>query len=795
MDITLVNFRCYRQRTFHLPFGVNLIDGPSGRGKTTILTAIKYGLFGDVTKVTTYGEKKTSVEIKWNDMHLVRTNIPSRLVVRISGRSYEDDAAQEVVLRLFGHHFDITSYMVQKGVTQFFTLPGSQRLLILEQLALLGEDSIRRMKESIQLDLKEKRKALERVEHHLEVLESQLGTEPTFHKRVGFRTVADIQRTIAFLQATKAAWSTERSHLQRSLQQTYESQKRQSEQSLLHKNLIDAIRRDQGETQRLQTEIVTLQQAEQAIDVEQYQSMLRKHEQYVHYQQKSEEARNKEAAYEELVSRELDRWQQERQEWHAKRSVVPNVSVLRKQKKEWEDRQSTWKKLKTVQSELQSERLQSIESRLEATKKNHDKVEQFLVNTEARKCIQSCPSCRTSLVVQSGLIQRVTGEPMTDTEKKLEQDYTVKLPLLKKQFQSQSALLLLREEHQRTEKELLMDVGAVTETEAEKEAARIASELDSVIRSEQINQMVEQQLKRLEDQHPATRFADLKQKAEQCRAQLRCLPEGEASSIPIEELHLALQQASTRRSEIERLNQSLRALQTNLDRSEAQLRSLQVDQHDYSVEVEELLRRQDRAANQEANAERGWNDLLGYADETIRFVSFRAKERVIKDQKLFRAIYIAQLEQLERLMQHMIHAEGVCLEQFIRRVNQKLAWYLMHFFPDQSVQMELCSEKEQKSGKVKNEICVQVVQHHQVTDLKNLSGGEYDRCALAFMLSINELSHSPCLFLDESISSLDMGLSEEVLEVIKDKQAEWKKIVLLISHQANTGFFDHVIKV
>jgi len=63
------------------------------------------------------------------------------------------------------------------------------------------------------------------------------------------------------------------------------------------------------------------------------------------------------------------------------------------------------------------------------------------------------------------------------------------------------------------------------------------------------------------------------------------------------------------------------------------------------------------------------------------------------------------------------------------------------------------------------------------------------------MLAINELSHSPCLFLDESISSLDMSLSEDVLEVLKEKQTELGKIVLLISHQANTGFFDHVITI
>jgi len=154
---------------------------------------------------------------------------------------------------------------------------------------------------------------------------------------------------------------------------------------------------------------------------------------------------------------------------------------------------------------------------------------------------------------------------------------------------------------------------------------------------------------------------------------------------------------------------------------------------------------------------------------------------------------LIQLEHLETLQKHIIQTEGVCLEQFIRRINSTMKWYLEQFFPDQSVTMELDSEKECKNGKTRHEICVNVLHQHYPCDLKALSGGEYDRCALAFMLAINELSHSPCLFLDESISSLDMALSEDVLEVLKEKQGQLGKIVLLISHQANTGFFDHVI--
>ena len=109
--------------------------------------------------------------------------------------------------------------------------------------------------------------------------------------------------------------------------------------------------------------------------------------------------------------------------------------------------------------------------------------------------------------------------------------------------------------------------------------------------------------------------------------------------------------------------------------------------------------------------------------------------------------------------------------------------------------MELQTVRECKSGSTKTEINLRVVYHSQEVALSHLSGGEYDRCSVAFLLSLNEICGSPFLILDESISSLDLNLSEKVLEVIKDRQERQGTIVLLVSHQANTGCFDHVLEM
>ena len=74
--------------------GITLISGPSGCGKTSILRAIFFVLFGEGNKVQHYGKTSCSVELEFEDLKIVRTKRPNRLVVN---EVYEDDTAQEII--------------------------------------------------------------------------------------------------------------------------------------------------------------------------------------------------------------------------------------------------------------------------------------------------------------------------------------------------------------------------------------------------------------------------------------------------------------------------------------------------------------------------------------------------------------------------------------------------------------------------------------------------------------------------------------------------------------------------
>jgi DNA repair exonuclease SbcCD ATPase subunit len=356
MELRLLNFRCYRDKTFVFPKGVLLIDGPSGKGKTTILTAIKYALFGKVTQISTYGEKKTSVTLLYNGIKVVRTNVPSRLLVSYGDKMVEDDAAQEYIYQLFGRQFELTSYMVQKGAIQFFTLSGADKLKLLEQLSLLGEDHIQQMKDSIQRDMKEKKRQTERLESQIELLESQLGSKPTLIKKKGFLTLLDIQRMIDFISHIKKSWEEQRTHCTILLQTYADQLKKQRSEKMARDSILHSLRHDRSELDRLTEEKNVNEVSESELMC--LQQQLLEYDQYIVYQQKQKEWQEKTKVYEDLIQQETDRIALQMNE--LKEKIVPmtdSVENVRTQIKHVEQINIQWKHIRDLSQSLQKEEL------------------------------------------------------------------------------------------------------------------------------------------------------------------------------------------------------------------------------------------------------------------------------------------------------------------------------------------------------------------------------------------------------------------------------------------------------
>lgn len=801
MELQLINFRCYTDRHFHFPQGVILIDGPSGKGKSTLFQAIKYALYGTVKNVCRYGEKKTSVRLKALELDILRTNIPARLVVHHKERMYEDLEAQEMINKRFGRQFDITSYMAQKGTSQFFTLSGTEKLGLLEELSLSGDERIATLKSSVQKDIKEIRSKLIEEQAQVKILERQILSPPSFKLMGGIKRIDDVKDVIQWSEQLSGFWESQRQFIEQKLTATSTSMRLQQHNKKQYDVLSNAIKPLIEEKVQLETELALVKSQWSTDDINACLYSIEQHEHALKYEQKKSDLAERNQTYLSLIENERASIEQQKQALVSRKLPEPEDSApLRSRSTLLQERMSLCVRIQELETELANPKYTDIKSKWESSSEKAEKVKQFLNDVDTRRCVQSCPSCKKGLIIQSQRIMVADHQPMSETEKAKEADLKTKYPLLLKQLETQHKLMVsqdgMRTDLARLRKECELESGDAKELMAHirSELDTLQSKLDTIKTTLHTNATLEKQLTDLANIDPEKKYKDMLAIITRLSDALKTYQVGEKCET-LDAVKKKLTEMQDARREEERLTKRIGIVSSTLSQKEKEILELSVDTTDYQSIIEDVLLQQKWVTDKYQTASQSVSRYKQYHHDMLIYVEYRNKVKQVSEKQCRCIIYQSQLEQLEALFTHIIHAEGVCLEQFIRRINRTMAWYMEQFFPDQSLRMELDSEKECKNGAVRQEICVKLTQHQFPCELKALSGGEYDRCALAFMLTINELSHSPCLILDESISSLDMMLSEDVLEVIKEKQGELRKFVLLVSHQANTGFFDHVISL
>lgn len=148
-------FRCYNDQKIEIPLGkVTLVKGESGGGKTTILQALAWCLYGNIKLVapTTLPKAKTEVTLELpqsiggvvGTATITRRRNPCRLLLEHGTFTYEDDVAQELIVKIFGQ-YDVwmaSCYIGQKSLNSFLTSPNSGKMELLNTIAFHTEDPV-----------------------------------------------------------------------------------------------------------------------------------------------------------------------------------------------------------------------------------------------------------------------------------------------------------------------------------------------------------------------------------------------------------------------------------------------------------------------------------------------------------------------------------------------------------------------------------------------------------------------------------------------------------------------------
>lgn len=179
MEVEICNFRCWKKKTVKFQDkGLILISGVSGSGKSSILNSIFFAITGLGNKIVSYGEKKCSVKLTFDDgpiLSIHRTKNPGRLLVMLRNDLnilLEDEEGQKYIDSIYGNHFQQTSYMTQKMIHSFLSLSPSEKMIFLQKF-VLDDTTIQSMKKKCKENISKLKQKLTEARSKFQVFENE----------------------------------------------------------------------------------------------------------------------------------------------------------------------------------------------------------------------------------------------------------------------------------------------------------------------------------------------------------------------------------------------------------------------------------------------------------------------------------------------------------------------------------------------------------------------------------------------------------------------------------------------
>lgn len=127
MRLTLKNFKCWALKTFEFKDEtITLIHGPSGHGKSSILLAIEFVLYGGSNHkfLISHNKNTCEVNLEYKNFKIKRTKRPNILTLYVDEKLYEDKEAQVIINKYFGYNYG----------SKFMDLSSLEKLEFLEKI-------------------------------------------------------------------------------------------------------------------------------------------------------------------------------------------------------------------------------------------------------------------------------------------------------------------------------------------------------------------------------------------------------------------------------------------------------------------------------------------------------------------------------------------------------------------------------------------------------------------------------------------------------------------------------------
>lgn len=777
---------------------------------SSILMGIYFALFGSGNKLQTYGKTSCRVELDFDDMKIVRTKRPNRLVVN---DIYEDQAAQDIINQKFGDTFDVTGYISQNALNSFILMSPIEKLAFLERFAFQNVD-LGKIKGRCKAVISKRHEELIGVVSQLEMAKNVL-EELEQPDEVRFPLKCSIKNRPIAIKNENTRYKNCGVFIKKSQKKVKELEQELSDIRVLHastQNQENALSDLLIKEVELESKNINYIGDEALRDYElRLKRVLAQRElisletQYDEDSVKLEEMEKNEKT---VIENEIEQIKEQLWKDYSKSEFKNTLRYCKTCLSDIEKLQKLCEELKRTQ--VEQELIEENRNKLETNTKRLDELRKRYGILRMQQELYSCPSCKSKLrMIDDELILAEDAIQTENLEQELE-DTKNEINTLKNVVAKLQRLVPELENKYERYQKLQNEIKEIeAEYEEIPEAESLREDIESLHEYQASQLELEKKLKRLETKFESESFSTsfqsfqtrVQELGERVR-QLRDTCQSEKEQLTEEELRQIIYDEKQNRDQLRRLEKDKSDTSLNI----AKLRTIIFESSNQHVEkygevrdekkiatavekVNKEIEKHEKKQNEHgSNLEKmkAW-EAYNEAMENYRHWENKIEELETKEKEARNKYASATM-----LKDKILEAESLAMLHIIDSINTHAQLYLDCFFPEHPISVRLQPFKETKKS-TNPKISLEIEYKGMECDLTMLSGGELSRVILAYTLALAEMFNTPLLLLDECTASLDQDMTSVVFNGIRDHFNG--KLTLIIAHQIITGTFDTVIKL